>query len=401
MNVLFVSWDGPQVSYLQGLFLPIFKELTSKGFRFHVLQFTWGDSAAIERSKVACENIGISYRSVRVWRKLRAAGAMVTAVAGARLMRQALEEHSVDVVLARSTLPALTAMLSLGRSPRKFAFDADGLPLDERVEFAGDSASSLSQRFLRDVEAQAVRRADVVLTRSQKAVEILEARAGAGTHREKFHVVGNGRDTQLFRPGEAHNRGLLRKELGIAADAPVLAYAGSMGDQYCTEEMLQLFMHVQKRRPDSHLLVLTGDPQFAKRLLNERPALSSHASILCLPPHEVPPYLACADLGLALRKPSFSMQAVAPIKLGEYLLCGLPVVAINGVGDTGSLSPEVAMLLRQTDETALEEAADWFVREVIPQRDRFRENSREFGLRFFSLTASVEAYERALRHAVS
>ena len=43
-RVLFVTWDGPQVSYLEGLFLPIFKALAERGYLFHVLQFTWGPS---------------------------------------------------------------------------------------------------------------------------------------------------------------------------------------------------------------------------------------------------------------------------------------------------------------------------------------------------------------------
>ena len=34
MNVLFISWDGPQVSYLEGLFLPIFRALKTHGIQF-------------------------------------------------------------------------------------------------------------------------------------------------------------------------------------------------------------------------------------------------------------------------------------------------------------------------------------------------------------------------------
>lgn len=53
MNILFVTWDGPQVSYLEGLFLPIFKALKSAGIHVHVLQFTWAEQAKIEHSRIA------------------------------------------------------------------------------------------------------------------------------------------------------------------------------------------------------------------------------------------------------------------------------------------------------------------------------------------------------------
>ncbi len=41
MNILFITWDGPQVSYLESLFVPIFRKLEERcGAHFHVLQFT-------------------------------------------------------------------------------------------------------------------------------------------------------------------------------------------------------------------------------------------------------------------------------------------------------------------------------------------------------------------------
>jgi hypothetical protein len=45
MRTLFITWDGPQVSYLESLFLPIFEALGAQGFPFDILQFRWGDVA--------------------------------------------------------------------------------------------------------------------------------------------------------------------------------------------------------------------------------------------------------------------------------------------------------------------------------------------------------------------
>ena len=40
-----------------------------------------------------------------------------------------------------------------------------------------------------------------------------------------------------------------------------------------------------------------------------------------VPSEKVPEELAQCDLGIALREPLFSTQAILPIKLGEYLAC--------------------------------------------------------------------------------
>lgn len=92
-----------------------------------------------------------------------------------------------------------------------------------------------------------MRQADTVLTRSVKASEILLARAGAGTKEDKFNVVSNGRDIELFNPGSSETRSGMREALGVSTDAPLLVYAGSIGPQYCATEMLRLFELIKKR----------------------------------------------------------------------------------------------------------------------------------------------------------
>lgn len=399
MKVLFVTWDGPQVSYLESLFLPIFERLAYEGISFRVLQFTWGDAGRIAATRQACARAGIGYQAVSVWRRPRAAGALLTALAGARHVKKTVQAHQIELVLARSTLPALTAMLALRNSRCPMVFDADGLPLDERVDFAGQTPSSLVHRFLRDVETQAVRRASAVLVRSTKAVEILHARAGAGTQDGKFHVVGNGRDTERFKPADAISTAHTRKSLGLEPDTPLLIYAGSMGLQYCMDEMLRLFAMVLNRRPDSKLLVLTGSPEAMQPTLDKCPQLQGCVTTLSVPPQAVPQYLACADLGLALREPSFSMQAVAPIKLGEYLLCGLPVVATAGIGDTSSVvNEEIGFVIDDLrSNSQLEAAANWFLDVVLPARNAFRDRCRSAGIASFSLDKTVEGYRTALQ----
>lgn len=396
MKILFVTWDGPQVSYLEGLFLPIFKRLAEAGMDFHILQFTWGDARRIEVSRQACIDAGFTYQAEIIWRRPVAMGGLLTALRGARVIRKTVREHQIDAVMPRSTLPVLAALLALRGNAMPLVFDADGLPLDERVDFAGQSPSGLVYRLLRDVEAQGVRRADVVLTRSHRAVDILLSRAGAGTAAEKFHVVGNGRDTEQFSPGNEESRQLVRARLQIPAAAPLLIYAGSIGPQYCLIEMLQLFARVHQQRPDARLLILTGSPELLPVALQQFPELQPFVTVLSVPAHAVPEYLACADLGLALRKRSFSMQGVAPVKLGEYLLCGLPVIASNGIGDSAIIAQDAGFLLDFLDEKSLQMAADWFVGVVLSRRENFRMQSRATGKDYFSLEASVASYSRAL-----
>ena len=92
--------------------------------------------------------------------------------------------------------------------------------------------------------------------RSEMLGGVLWGGGGAGTEPGKFHVVGNGRDPDVFHPGDASGRAATREALGIARDAPLVVYAGSLGDQYCPGEMLQFMEALLARRSDARLLVL-------------------------------------------------------------------------------------------------------------------------------------------------
>ena len=235
-----------------------------------------------------------------------------------------------------------------------------------------------------------------MLTRTAKASEVLLHRAGAGAEAARFHVVSNGRDARKFHPFDAPSRSRVRAGLGIADDAPLLVYAGSIGPQYCLEGIVELFANVWRRRPEARMLVLSSSATPFMEMANRLSIPADAIVQTAIRPGAVPEYLACADLGLALRTPSFSMQAVAPIKLGEYLLCGLPVVATRAIGNTSVIDGDTGCLLDSIDPRSLERAAAWFVETVLPDREGFRERSQRLGQAHFSLEDSVRVYLRAL-----
>lgn len=396
MRILFVTWDGPQVSYLESLFLPIFKKLAVLGFEFHVLQLTWGEPDVSIKRKQMCLNAGVNYHPVSIFRRPVSIGPMISGFLSYKKIRKYIDEKNIDVVMPRSPFAALPCLIAQYKTQCKFLYDADGLPLDERVDFAGRSPSGMVYRFLRDIEAQAVRRADVVLTRSAKAADILQARAGAGTNSDKFHVVTNGREITLFNPGNNESRAAMRTTLGLMKSIPLLVYAGSIGPQYCVPQMLRLFELIRLQHTEAQLLVLTGSADVMQELLQEKPDLAGNVTVKSVASEEVPDYLACADLGLAFRQPTFSMQGVAPIKLGEYLLCGLPLVATQGIGDTHNIDATAGFMVDKMDESELQAVAEWFTEKVLPAREELREHCRQVGLAHFSLEASAASYQQAL-----
>lgn len=389
-NILFITWDGPETRYLERLFLPILAGLAEGGWRCHVLQFGWGDEAVFEARAAACRAAGIPYRRAGVWRRGGGAGAFLSALAGARAIRAAVAEWGIDTLMPRSLMPAL-AVLRMGEAGRRglrLIYDADGLTADERVDFGGLSPHGLTYRLLRDVEGEILRRADAVLMRTEAARAILLARAGAALEPGRCHLVRNGVDPAPFRAALDGARGA---ETGFT-----LVYSGSIGVQYRLPDMLDVAEALRGRIPDLRLRLLSPAQGAIREVLAGRGlAGAGWIAAESLAPEAVPGALCGCDLALALRQPAFSTQAVLPIKLGEYLLAGVPVIGTPGVGNAGVLEAEG--VFRSAEAADLAATIGWVTEEVLPRRAEMRARCHAAGMRHFSLAATVESYAQALR----
>jgi glycosyltransferase involved in cell wall biosynthesis len=396
MRTLFITRDGPGLTYLESLFVPIFQRLGERGFPFDVLQFRWGNPDEHKAAERACAAAGIGYRAAPVWRGLGPLGPFGSALAGRRHVRQAIRQFGTDAVMPRGSLAALSVDGELRRTRVPMLYDSDGFDIDERVDFAGMSPTGVAYRLMRDIETLAARDAAGVLVRTPAARDILSARVGVLPGESGIDVVTNGRDETRFVPGTAADRQSTRVELGIAPGAPVVAYVGTIGFRHHTERVAAFAQAIRELAPEAHLLVLTGSPGEAEAaLLAEAPRLAGGLTIVTAPPDRVPALLAAADVGTSFIRAAFSTQGVAPLKTAEYLLCGVPVVGTAGVGRNAA-AVEAGVFV---DDAAadLGQLARWVLDRFIPQREAVRARARAVGVAEYSLARAVDDYEAALR----
>lgn len=392
-NILFITWDGPQTSYMEGLFLPIFNEINkhTSDFNFHVLQFTWSDSQKIQQIQKTANALGIHYTAAPIHRKpIAALGSLWSVFKGVSIIQKYIRKHQIDIVMPRSTMPAVMVN-RLKIQKVKVVFDADGLPLEERIDFSGLSKTSKQYLWLKKEETKLLKNANGVITRSQKAIAIHLKTIGEN-YRKKFSVVFNGRNVNFFQPDPA-GKSKKREAIGYKDDDTVFVYCGSLGPQYGWEEMMAIFSRYHAVNKNSKWLILTGNTEFAIQRIPV--SLEKVIKVLSVPFDKVPDYLNVADVAFAIRKPTFSMQGVAPIKLGEYLLMGLPTIASAGIGDTEVVFEPLTecFLYQHQDEKAIEKAVAFLLRLETVDKVKIR----SVGLNYFSLENSALSYINALR----
>lgn len=393
MNILFICWDSDQTNYLENLFFPIFRALQgTTPWQFHVMQFSWASEEEVGRIRLLAKGSGIRYTQVPVARwPSPTIGSLRTLRTASQKIKEYLQSNTIDCLMPRSTLPAWM-VLRLNRWVKArslpVVFDADGLPIQERIDFAGLNPASLHCRWLRHVESSMVRRADRVLTRSEKAIAMHLAGSGAGQG-GKFFRVRNGRDPAVFLPNSTA-RTAIRQQLGISDSTRLWLYSGSIGPQYQVSEMLQLFWSCYQENPSHRFIFLVRNKEALRAHIPEY--LNPLVCIETVPFAKVPDYYAAADLGISLRKSAPSLAGLAPIKIGEYLLSGLPVLLSEEIGDLSEmLDKEKACFVYRKNPHE-------FRRWLDETRDLPKNEIRALGERNFGMQQTIVDYKLALEY---
>lgn len=389
-QILFISWDGAETNYMEGLFLPIFDVIQKNSdFRFHVIQFSWSEPYKISKIESTAVSMGIKYHHLKVIKKpTNSIGSIYSLFKGRKFIEKYIVAHSIDIVMPRSIMPALLVN-KLRMNGFKLVFDADGLPLEERIDFGQLQMNSFQYRYLKKQEDIILANADLVITRSKKSIHIHTESIG-GKSFEKFSRVINGRDVDFFKPNKLSRKNI-RERLNIGPKETVFVYCGSLGPQYCLEEMIEIFTRYQEQNINCKFLILTTNIAYAERFIPiSKKELFIVKKILF---NEVPMYLSAADIAFSLRIPRYSMRGVFPIKLAEYLLMGLPVITSKGIGDTEDLLKDApgCFIFNHFSRKSMHLVFEF----ILQVQDVDHKKIRAFAVKNFSLERSANQYIKA------
>ncbi len=186
-------------------------------------------------------------------------------------------------------------------------------------------------------ERRAVALAHGVTAVSQSLLNTLQSRQGVDLSGRSL-VISCCPDVDAFTPWLA-KRDEARTALGLT-NKFVVCYLGSLAWYQMPELSLRVFRLIHQLRDDAHFLAITTQPEKMEQIVRENGIAEGDFTIRSFPQSEVPRWLVTADLGLMLRKQDAVNRAASPVKFGEYLAAGVPVVISQGVGDSSDLVRE-------------------------------------------------------------
>ena len=387
--------------------LPYLKQLAQVGVEFTLLSFERA-VAYTDKGRERCRQLHHELKQQRIdWQWLpyhKTPSLPATAYdvfAGYRLASRLVRDRQIELVHARSHIPATIALRLKRRLGTKMIFDVRGLLADEYVDANHWRKDSVPYRLTKNAERRALVAADGVVTLTQSIWDVMKNWDSLRGRNVPHVVVPCCADLEVFRFDDA-GRARRRKELDIE-DRFVIVYSGSIDGWYLTEEMCDFFVTLRAQKPHAFFLWLTnGNRERIRKLMTDRGVSKDDFQIISALTADVPSYLSAADAGLAFIKNCFSKQASSPTKYAEYLGCGLPLVINAGIGDSDLLidDEKVGALVRRLDEEEYAHAAAAVAmmrRDVEQTRARTRQVAeRLLDVRRVGRERYIQLYEQVL-----
>jgi glycosyltransferase involved in cell wall biosynthesis len=258
---------------------------------------------------------------------------------GMRLKRR-FENHRPDFIYERASLYATAGAFLARELERPLILELNSPLALEQTTYRATGLGELAAQ----AERWTLARADAVLAVS----ELLRDYAiSLGADPDRVYVVPNGVDAGRFHPGE-HDPETRRRRWGFG-DGPILGFVGGLRPWHGVKVLPAVLERLVPSYPGLKLAIVGDGPLRGdlEREVQERGLADNAVFTGSLPHEEIAPLIRRFDVALApYPRPDHDFY-FSPLKLFEYMACGVPVVAaglgqIEEVirdGETGLLYP--------------------------------------------------------------
>jgi hypothetical protein len=125
-----------------------------------------------------------------------------------------------------------------------------------------------------------------------------------------------------------------REKLGYSDSDIVILYAGGINSKWHMSNFIfEFFNESSIQNENFKFLFLSADLNAIESTLEQYPILRKHCTFLKVENSEVSNYLNASDYGTLFREDTVMNNVASPTKFAEYMLCGLPTIISENVGD--------------------------------------------------------------------
>lgn len=216
-----------------------------------------------------------------------------------------------------------------------FCFEPHSLYMKE---FGIWSEKALKYKVLHQVELWQATKADYVTAPTKHTVQLLKdwhskatiSRVPISVDTDKFHY-------------SAQQRSRIRQENGVPDDRYAILYLGKFGGiYYSTEAVAKFCKRLLDAQPQLFFFTISPNPsqEIEQAYLDAGLQSSDFVVLNKIPYTEIEGYISACDMGMVAIPPLASQRYRTPVKIGNYLACGLPILLNKGIADDDDMAEE-------------------------------------------------------------
>ncbi|MBI4620225.1 MAG: glycosyltransferase [Desulfobacterales bacterium] len=388
MNVLYISYDGILDPVGQSQVIPYLSGLIKKGASITLISFEKKDKL---KSKYATSvqsdliTTGIKWIPLRYHKKPIIAATSFDIVQGLLVGLLITWRDSIKIIHARGYITGLIALFIKKLTKVSFIFDMRGFWADEKADAGTWSSHSIIYRLTKYLERVFICGSDEIVVLTKKARKTIQDKF----ERNHVSVIPCCVDLELFKPCLSDN-----SNLNLPPGRFIVTYLGSVGTFYRFDEIVHFYSLLREEIPEAFFLAITNnDLPLISETLSHYSIESNNYLITSVVHPEVPTILKQSTISLIFYHRPLSGVGCCPIKFGESLSCGVPVVINSGIGDCDQIvqKERVGVVIGKYTEDAYKEAIK-SIQELLKEGNTLRERCRKVAEMYFPLDVGEQRY---------
>lgn len=211
--------------------------------------------------------------------------------------------------------------IALGLSESlKVIYDGRGAISAEQDEYGVYNKTGVENKIF-ELERKAVLESDFRVSVSEKLVNYWKEKFD---YKDKNHVV------IPCSYSIKNNNGLSRSDLNYSKEDIIIVFSGSLSKWHSFDTMKKHFENYMKSNNYIKILFLSKKSEISESLKKLFPG---RIKDFWLHPNEINSFLSVADYGYVFRENSITNRVASPVKIAEYLSCGLKILISENLGD--------------------------------------------------------------------
>ena len=397
MKVLYISYDGMTDPLGQSQVLPYLAGLVAQGHSITIISAEKPDNYANRKDdiKAFCQENKLKWHAIDYTKKPPVVSTLIDIVKVFYLAKKLHQEEKFDILHCRSYIASLIGLRFKRKYGTKFIFDMRGFWANERVDgniwnIAKQPYKSIYNYFKKK-EIAFINEADAIVSLTHVGKEEILSWRDVKVQETAIHVIPCCVDTDRFNTKRVIQSKIddLKSQLGLNGKF-VLTYLGSIGTWYMLDEMLDFFKVLKRIVPEVVFLFVTGESKnYIHNQAKSKRIKSEDIVVVKSAYSDVPLYLSLSDASVFFIKPAYSKKASSPVKQGELMSMGIPIVCNSKVGDTDILVEKYncGYLVHNFEESFYEKA----ITELL-QNDFNPQNAIDGANDYFSLEKGIQSY---------